>query len=490
MEINKSSGTTPTEKRLAELCDKTFLKLWSYPNPVKEDGDELCDLLVVFENRVFIFFDRESLVFEKEDIDIQITWKRWKKEVIDKQIRTVIGAEKYLKRGSKVFLDAKLTMPFPHVINSQSIAVHKIIVAHGAATACKKYSAENIYGSLAITYSQPRPSTPIPFHIYLDKNNPVHVFDSHNLSLVLNELDTIFDFSAYLDSKVSAIKKFGTLAYAGEEDLLAHYLLNFDDNLMAHIIGGVDEDVDCVIIGEGEWKDYIESDLCKTKRQANEISYLWDDLIQLTGDFALKGMTIGDSMLKGESAIREMAKEPRFIRRLLGQRLKHAINSFPISSNSIERHLSMTQSFFPNKAYVFLQLQMQKSLDYENEYRPFRQRMLEIACGALKNKMTSLETIVGIAFDPVKFSEILSEDFILLNCQNWTDQDRKYYEEANKMLQCWSDQRLKIQKGKIYEFPSPEENITSFPKSKKLGRNDPCYCGSGIKYKKCCGAPN
>lgn len=24
---------------------------------------------------------------------------------------------------------------------------------------------------------------------------------------------------------------------------------------------------------------------------------------------------------------------------------------------------------------------------------------------------------------------------------------------------------------------------------KKIGRNDPCYCGSNIKYKKCCGRP-
>jgi uncharacterized protein YecA (UPF0149 family) len=28
----------------------------------------------------------------------------------------------------------------------------------------------------------------------------------------------------------------------------------------------------------------------------------------------------------------------------------------------------------------------------------------------------------------------------------------------------------------------------STAKSKKIGRNDPCYCGSGKKYKKCCGA--
>jgi preprotein translocase subunit SecA len=24
--------------------------------------------------------------------------------------------------------------------------------------------------------------------------------------------------------------------------------------------------------------------------------------------------------------------------------------------------------------------------------------------------------------------------------------------------------------------------------ARKIGRNEPCYCGSGKKYKKCCGA--
>jgi hypothetical protein len=60
MAIVKSSGVTPTERLLADLCEKSFLKLWSYPNPFKDDRKELCDLLAVFENHVFIFFDREG----------------------------------------------------------------------------------------------------------------------------------------------------------------------------------------------------------------------------------------------------------------------------------------------------------------------------------------------------------------------------------------------------------------------------------------------
>ena len=55
-----SGGVTATERLLAEFCERSFLKLWSYPNPHKDDGHELCDLLAVFGDTVFIFFDREK----------------------------------------------------------------------------------------------------------------------------------------------------------------------------------------------------------------------------------------------------------------------------------------------------------------------------------------------------------------------------------------------------------------------------------------------
>lgn len=58
--INKSSGVTETERMLAEFCERTFLKLWSYPNPFKDDGHELCDLLAVFGDYVFIFLTAKT----------------------------------------------------------------------------------------------------------------------------------------------------------------------------------------------------------------------------------------------------------------------------------------------------------------------------------------------------------------------------------------------------------------------------------------------
>src|SRR5215213_3001984 len=56
--IVRADGITPAERLLKQLCDRSFLSMWSYsgiyrdqgrPNQ-KGDGKEVCDLVVVFEN--------------------------------------------------------------------------------------------------------------------------------------------------------------------------------------------------------------------------------------------------------------------------------------------------------------------------------------------------------------------------------------------------------------------------------------------------------
>jgi hypothetical protein len=141
MSILKSSGGTPTERLLADLCERSFLKLWSYPNPVKDDGKELCDLLAVFDNHVFIFFDRESRILDNLDADPLVNWARWKRKVIDAQIATAHGAERYIKAGRRTFLDTALSLSLPICIQPDRLIVHKIIVARGAAEACARSGA-------------------------------------------------------------------------------------------------------------------------------------------------------------------------------------------------------------------------------------------------------------------------------------------------------------------------------------------------------------
>ena len=482
MEIIKSEGVTPTERLLADLCDRSFLKLWSYPNPLKEDKDELCDLLAVFENHVFIFFDRENLAFSKDTNDPLINWNRWKRKVIDDQVRTAHGAERYIRNGRGIYLDKDLTSPFPINIDRQKMVVHKIIIAHGAKETCEKFSDSNIYGSLGMFYVNGTPDLPFPFMVHMEKENPVHVFDSHNLPIIFSELDTFYDFSSYLNAKVDAIKAYDMLSYCGEEDLLAHYFLNFDESRNKHFIGTLEKDINALMIGEGEWKDFVESEIYKRKKLADEISYHWDKLIQITCQNTLEGTIGGSSPLKGSSAIHEMAKEPRFHRRALSERMMASIRNFPETSQRIMRNLSFMPSFFEDKGYVFLQLKVDDITDYENEYRPKRQALLEVACGAAKNKFKHLKKVIGIAIDAPKYAESNSEDFILMDCSDWPDNLREHYEKVNEGLGFFKTGAL--EKRTVTEFPTVKK--TSVSGKVKVGRNDPCPCGSGKKYKKCC----
>ena len=480
--IVKSEGVTPTERLLADLCDRSFLKLWSYPNPFKEDKDELCDLLAVFENHVFIFFDRENLAFFKEGNDPLINWNRWKKKAIDSQTRTAHGAECYIRSGRNIFLDKDLTIPFPFDIDRQEMVVHKIIVAHGAKEACENFSKDNVYGSLGVFYGPSEAEFPFPFMIHIDKENPVHVFDSHNLPIIFSELDTFYDFTSYLDAKVEAINAYEMLSYCGEEDLLAHYFLNFNAAKNKHFIGTSEKDINAMMIGEGEWKDFIELEIYKRKKVADKISYHWDRLLQITCQNTLDGTIGGSTPLSGRSAIHEMAKEPRFHRRALSERMIQSIRNFPETQQRIMRNLSFMPSFYKDKGYVFLQLKLDDITNYENEYRPKRQTLLEVACGVAKNKFDHLKTVVGIAIDAPKYAETNSEDFILMDCTDWTDEQRGHYKKANEGLGFFKTGV--VEKRTVTEFPVDKKQ--KVPKRAKVGRNAPCPCGSGKKYKKCC----
>ena len=469
MPITKATGFTDTERLLADLCDRTFLRLWSFPNPFKDDGHELCDLIAVFDQHVFVFFDREAKHFDKTGNEPQVMWERWKRDAIEKQIRTARGAERYLRAGGKVFLDPKREVPFPLEIPGDQMVIHKIIVAHGAKEACMAASADNVYGSLAVTYSDSSRESGSPFMIHLERTNPVHVLDSHNLPILFAELDTITDLLQYIEAKGEAIATYDSLVYCGEEDLIAHYYGNFDKAANRHYIGIRKERANGVMIGEGEWKGLIERPEYKRKVEANRTSYLWDEFIQRTSQNALDGTLIGNAqLLTGDSAIHEMAREPRFSRRALSDNMLRVFKSFPNAPGRALRWLTFMPSFYPDKGYVMLQIQHDGSVDAD-EFRNARRYFLEIACGAAKNYQPHLNTIVGIALDPPMFGGENGEDFILMDCSDWSDDQRKYYEAANQELGFFQSPTLEKRMQTIQNFPDGPQPATAHDASQTPG---------------------
>jgi hypothetical protein len=333
-------------------------------------------------------------------------------------------------------------------------------VAHGAKEACEAFSDQNVYGSLAVSYGAGDPRVSIPFMLHLSKEDIVHVLDSHTLEVLFQHLDTMYDFTKYIAEKERAIRAYGVLMYCGEEDLLSHYILNYNDVENEYQIGPRGDGVfDGLFVAEGEWRSFVATRNYQRRLQANEVSFLWDGLIQRTCEFALEGSTLGNAnLLGGKSAIHEMAKEPRFSRRALSAQMLKAINNFPESPEPFVRNVSLMPSFYEGVRFVFLQL---KCLDRrgasEETYGAQRRMILEIACGAARNKFPDITKVVGIAIDAPKYHDETTEDLILMECDSWTDERASYYSKLNEQLKFFQTERLTVVERRSSDFPTEDE---------------------------------
>src|SRR4051794_16132764 len=84
-----SAGLTTSERYLSSLCKRTFLSLWAYPNIYRDKGTELCDVLVILENHILIFSDKECAFGDSGDLDRD--WSRWYRKAIKKSADQLWG---------------------------------------------------------------------------------------------------------------------------------------------------------------------------------------------------------------------------------------------------------------------------------------------------------------------------------------------------------------------------------------------------------------
>ena len=87
-----------------------------------------------------------------------------------------------------------------------------------------------------------------------------------------------------------------------------------------------------------------------------------------------------------------------------------------------------------------------------------------------KNNIEELEedTPVSLAFDKEKLYK------------NMVDAKAEWLYELPAWKEIFSEEKLK-------ELYKEAKKMNTIVKGPKIGRNDPCPCGSGKKYKKCCG---
>lgn len=490
--IIQSEGVTKAERYLKKLCNRSFLTLWSYTGIYNDrgTGQEVCDLLVIFGDHIIIFSDKDCEYPNTGD-DI-LDWKRWYKKAIKKSADQVYGAERWiLQHPDRIFLDQTCKIIFPIKIPSaDKVKFHRIVVAHSASSKCAQVFGGS--GSLMIDTQIVGDEQIFTIGKVDPKKGFIHVFDDTTLDILLVSLDTITDFTDYLEKKEQLFNRGISIASTGEEELLADYLknLNEDGKHDFDLPDNIDEFDRVVLDDEGDWKEFSRSSVRLTQISTNRISYIWDNLIDKFAKNVLGGTieNYGEreySISEQEMTFRLMASEPRTRRRALSKRLSDLIGNTPKNKMGTQTILTDGNDDFPT--YVFLALPFEKYMSYEN-YRRVRGQTLKDFCLLTKLRCPQAKHIIGIATESGQ-TKGRSEDAVYLDATNWTEENQRDAEEARDALIRGGLTRedFKETKIKVKEYPYDQNQIKDFQKLKGRSKNLQCPCGSGRKYKKCHG---
>jgi hypothetical protein len=260
----------------------------------------------------------------------------------------------------------------------------------------------------------------------------VHEFDETSFILILQELDTISDFIDYLSAK-EKLYNAGTKTplLAGEENLLALYLsegkkfsVNFDS----------------ILINNNMWDSLVSSPSYKNKKRADEDSYIWDRLIEHFCENALNNNLEFGKLNQAERALRILAKENRFSRRILGK----AFKDFLESSKKIESRMVKSLS---RVVYVFL------ARPY-GEDREFRIASLSNRCFVARGINQESDTVVGIATEQYEKGKGFSFDLYYLHIPVWEKKHQDSFEAMQKDLKYFG----KPERTEISEDEYPANN--------------------------------
>ncbi len=489
--IHRNDGTTTAERYLKRLCDHSFLSLWSYAGvyrdqldkPSAKVGKEVCDLLVVFQNHILIFSDKDCVYPNKEDEELN--WRRWYRHSVHDSAEQIWGAERWIKsHPQRLYTDAACTQCFPYPLPDISSAIfHRIIVAHGASEKCRVIyggSGSLMMDSTLIGTSDTKCTQLFTIGQVDPAKGFVHVFDDASLKVVMETLDTITDFVQYLTKKERFMTSGTAVIATGEEELLAYYLRDINAHGEHDFI--IPPDTNGIFIQEGLWDDFIESREYKAQQKANQISYVWDGLIEQFNAHILGGTqyyTFPQGVEYSERNIRFLASEPRTRRRFLAQSLVDLIEKTPSTMKQVR---VIEPSGKGDPYFVFLILPHPNNMPYE-VYRERRRELLEAYITCTKAHYPQALDIVGIATENDLQADHRSEDALYLDARDWTEEQlaeaRRFQQEMGFLT------NITKHKGKEWEYPVEPERSPATMKGRD--RNKLCFCGSGKKFKKCCG---
>lgn len=409
MRYKKSEGLTASEAVLSDLCEKSFLSLWTYPNLFRKAGKELADLIVVFGNDILIFSDK-SITYPNTDSP-DLNWSRWFRAAIKKSAEQVWKAEHCIRRNpTQVFLDGKATEPLPLKLPSAAdMRIHGICVVSGASERCLELTGRP---SLGLDMQTVDDGAAFSVGRITNQRGWVHILDEYTLGRLLAALSTTKDFIDYLGAKEHLLNNGLFQGASCELDVLGYYLWHGrefpEQNSPFHLEPNL-------------WNAVCANAQFQRGLKENEVSFFWDRLIEyLIGHYLNETLEFGNEleMSEWEILVRLMASETRFYRRVLSEQIIQRVNSVKAG----EQFKIGTMLPSENSAIQYVLLVGPGSTEEDHiTYRKDRAVELQLRCVAAKAARPASRYFVGIALDGKKGGGS-SEDFCLIDTEEWDEQ--------------------------------------------------------------------
>ena len=369
---------TSAEVLLHEIASKTFFSHWSYLNPKKEDGKEICDLLVVFDDSVIVWQLK----------NVKLKGDLIKDKDYNKNKRQLFGAYDFLSQAKKTIVCDNM------IYGKEEVDMDKV---------------QNFY--LISTFFGKHPISSNMSDKY--NGRVFHVFTESFTKIVLSELDTISDFLEYLRCKEEFINQgSGVLSDYSEEGLLAFYLSNgrsFD-------VGNKNNSF--LYIDEGCWDEFVGSELYYAKKEEDKKSRFWDELINQCLNQGGEYKTIA----------REMARHDRYQRTVLSCNFLKIIDEAKVLGSNHSRRCGF--GFDAQEiGYVFYAVSnVEKSIS-ETEIKKLEYNLKALTI-IMRGKGFNRKTIIGIAY-----SNFISEcaiSYFYLNLPEWNTESQVLMENLIK----------------------------------------------------------
>ncbi|CAK2701501.1 Preprotein translocase subunit SecA [Vibrio crassostreae] len=475
--IEKETSVNESEKLLSELAEGTFFSLWSYPNIYRDEGcaknntgKEMCDLFILIGNDVIVFSDKS--IEYKGKPDCQITWNRWYKKSIYASITQLHGCFSWLKNHpSRVFLDKECQKPFPFPLdNIENIYLIAIVDD-------LDFRNEHI-GNISYDFTlQNEKNSITPFKIGLDAARKpfTHVLNKSIFQELLSELMTITDFTAYLKAKEKAINGGVIVTADCEDQILAAFLKNRDNTCFTGALRDKGNPYQFKSNSFTEYKSsssYYKLHLSHYIAMDNLLKYLSDAIVT-----ANVGLGKEESLETHEIAVRMLAKEPLLSRKLLAKAFEEKYLEVPNGARSSRIVPSL---YYDDVTYIFV-FYPQNDEDF-NEYRNTRLKINSAYALVAKRKMPDLKKIVVISTQ-TQGEDTSSEDLVYYNYERKLTTEEKLEADRISRKAHILDKVQETHSGLFKQDNSPDRQTRL---KTRYGRNEPCYCGSGKKHKKCC----